>query len=264
MTKLTAYQVDAFTSELFKGNPASVVILNEELSDEIMMKIARENALPETAFILGIGDKNILRWFTPDIEMDLCGHATLATAHVLFTENLAKENTINFNTRSGVVTVTKNSQKYNYVLELPKRAGVESSLPTQILESINHLPKEVYLARDFMLVYQTQKEVETISFDRSILDQLDLDTGGIIITSTGDSTDFVSRFFTPGATIFEDPVTGSAHSTLVPYWEAKLGRSPLNALQLSQRGGSLICSSNEKSVFIQGSAITYSKSEIYL
>jgi PhzF family phenazine biosynthesis protein len=260
--KLQSYQVDSFTDKIFCGNPAVVVVLNEQLPDDILKLIARENAAPETAFIIRQGEEYWLRWFTPDIEMDLCGHATLAAAHILFTELAYPNETIFFRTVSGILKVSREGTYY--LMDFPMREGVTASLPEEILDSLNIKPKEVYKARDYMLVYPSQREIELIEINRSIFDEINLNTGGVIVTAPGDNCDCVSRFFTPQATILEDPVTGSAHCTIAPYWGKRLRKETIHAKQLSARGGEMHCTLAEERVIIRGTAVTYSKAEFYI
>jgi len=260
--KLQSYQVDSFTDKIFCGNPAVVVVLDEQLPDDILKLIARENAAPETAFIIRQGEEYWLRWFTPDIEMDLCGHATLAAAHILFTELAYPNETIFFRTVSGILKVSRDGTYY--LMDFPMREGVTASLPEEILDSLNIKPKEVYKARDYMLVYPSQREIELIEINRSIFDEINLNTGGVIVTAPGDNCDCVSRFFTPQATILEDPVTGSAHCTIAPYWGKRLRKETIHAKQLSARGGEMQCTLAEERVIIRGTAVTYSKAEFYI
>ncbi|HNW49291.1 MAG: PhzF family phenazine biosynthesis protein [Bacteroidales bacterium] len=259
---LQSYQVDSFTKKAFSGNPACVVLLDEQLPFDVLMKIAKENAVPETAFILPSGDEYILRWFTPDIEMDLCGHATLASAHILFTACNYNGEEIHFNTASGMLTVKREGDKY--FMDFPMREAMVAALPEEISDSLNIKPKEVYKARDYMLVYPSQKEIEHLEINRSIFDEININPGGVIVTAPGENCDFVSRYFTPQATILEDPVTGSAHCTLAPYWSHRLKKETLEAKQLSARGGEITCTINEGRVIISGNAVTYSKSDLYI
>jgi PhzF family phenazine biosynthesis protein len=259
---LQSYQVDSFTKKAFSGNPACVVLLDEQLPCDVLMKIAKENAVPETAFILPSEDEYILRWFTPDIEMDLCGHATLASAHILFTEYAYSGEEIHFKTASGLLTVKREGDKY--FMDFPMREALVASLPEEISDSLNIKPKEIYKARDYMLVFPSQKEIEHLEINRSIFDEININPGGVIVTAPGESCDFVSRYFTPQATILEDPVTGSAHCTLAPYWSRRLKKETLEAKQLSARGGDITCTINEGRVIISGNAVTYSKSELYI
>ena len=254
--KLELYQINAFTDTMFGGNPACVVPLTNWLSDDMLLKITKENAVAETAFFIDKGDKIHLRWFTPEIEMDLCGHATLATAHCLKSILNYPNNKIIFETLSGDLTVLVENE--TYYLDLPSRMPIVSELPEIIKKSLNIQPKEVYKSRDYLLVYDTEKEIKNIKVNRQIFDQINLDPGGVIVTAKGENCDFVSRFFTPQASILEDPVTGSAHCSLVPFWSLKLGRKELNALQISDRVGKLQCQNKKSRVIISGKAKTYS------
>ena len=254
--KLELYQIDAFTDEIFGGNPACVVPLKDWLPDSTLLKITKENAVAETAFFVDNGDKIHLRWFTPEIEMDLCGHATLATAHCLKSILNYPKDKIIFETLSGDLNVTIKNDLYS--LDLPSRIPIVSELPEIIKKSLNIQPKEVYKSRDYLLVYETEQEVENIKIERQIFDQINLDPGGVIITAKGENCDFISRFFTPQASILEDPVTGSAHCSLIPFWSLKLGKNELNALQISDRIGKLQCQNRKDRVIIRGKAKTYS------
>jgi len=253
--KLELYQIDAFTDEMFGGNQACVVPLTEWLSDDLLLKITKENAVAETAFFVNKGDKIHLRWFTPEIEMDLCGHATLATAHCLKTILNFASNKIIFETLSGDLTVLVENDIYH--LNFPSRMPIASELPEIIKKSLNLQPKEVYKSRDYLLVYETQQEIENIKVDRQIFDQINLDPGGVIVTAKGEHCDFVSRFFTPQASILEDPVTGSAHCSLIPFWSLRLNKNELNAKQISDRMGKLQCQNKKDRVIISGKARTY-------
>ncbi len=259
--QLHLYQINAFTDQLFSGNPACVVPLSEWLPDDLLLKIARENAVAETAFFVDEGYKIHLRWFTPEMEMDLCGHATLAAAHALKEIRKYSGKNIIFKTRSGELNVTTEGSKY--ILDLPSRIPVPTSLPELLQKSLNIQPKEILKARDFVLVYEDEQAIKNIEIDRSWFDQLELGTGGVIVTAKGSDCDFVSRFFTPKASVFEDPVTGSAHCSLTPYWSEKLGKQELHARQLSERGGSLECKNKGARVEIAGDARTYSIGKLW-
>ena len=254
--KLELYQIDAFTDKIFGGNPACVIPLKDWLPDNILLKITKENAVAETAFFVDNGDKIHLRWFTPEIEMDLCGHATLATAHCLKTILNYPKDTIVFKTLSGDLNVSIKDDLYS--LDLPSRVPVVSKLPEIIKRSLNLQPKEVYKSRDYLLVYETEQEIENIKIDKQIFDQINLDPGGVIVTAKGKNCDFISRFFTPQASILEDSVTGSAHCSLIPFWSLRLGKKNLNALQISPRIGKLQCQNKKDRVIIIGKAKTYS------
>ena len=260
--KLPLYQIDAFTNKIFGGNPACVVPLEKWLKDDVLLKIAQENAVAETAFFMKMGNNFHLRWFTPDIEMDLCGHATLATAHCIISELKLRNEKVIFETLSGKLSVEyKNSQ---YILELPSRDPELAELPEIIKKSLNIQPIEILKSRDYVLVYKSQKDIENIKIDRQIFDEININPGGVIVTSIGENCDFVSRFFTPQATILEDPVTGSAHCSLTPYWAKKLKKNTLVAQQLSKRKGELLCELKEDRIEISGKAITYLKGDIFL
>ena len=260
--KLKAYHINAFTKQLTGGNPACVIRLDKWLPDSTMLAIAKENAVAETAFFVELEVHIHLRWFTPDIEMDLCGHATLAKAHCLYTHLEYKKSTIHFETLSGRLKVRCDNGFYH--MELPTREGVPAVLPDTIAKALNILPKEVYKSRDYLLVYASQTDIESIEIERSIFDEINLDPGGVIVTAPGNTHDFVSRFFTPQASILEDPVTGSAHCTLIPYWAKKLQKTEMNALQLSKHGGEIGCIFKKKIVVLSGSAITIDKRFIAL
>ena len=251
------FQVDAFANEVFKGNPACVVPLNEWLPDDILLQIAKENAVADTAFFIQEGDVFHLRWFTPDLEMDLCGHATLATAHAIKSELNYSSDKIYFKTLSGSLSVSFDDDFY--YLNFPSRKADKTILPQEIKSALNIQPKEVYKSRDYMLVYDNEEEIHNIQIDRPIFDKVNLGTGGVIVTAKGYTYDFVSRYFTPQATILEDPVTGSAHCTLIPFWSNLLSKKQLTALQISERGGELSCENNGDRVLIGGQAVVFSK-----
>ena len=251
------FQVDAFANEVFKGNPACVVPLKKWLPDDILLQIAKENAVAETAFFIQEGDVFHLRWFTPDLEMDLCGHATLATAHAIKSELNYSSDKIYFKTLSGNLSVSFDDDFY--YLNFPSRKADKTILPQEIKSALNIQPKEVYKSRDYMLVYDNEEEIHNIQIDRPIFDKINLGTGGVIVTAKGNTSDFVSRFFTPQATILEDHVTGSAHCTLIPFWSELLTKKQLTALQISERGGVLSCENYGDRVLIGGQAVVFSK-----
>lgn len=260
--KLELYQIDAFTNQIFGGNPACVVPLQEWLPDAVLLQIAKENAVAETAFFIPKDNQFQLRWFTPDIEMDLCGHATLATAHALKTILKHKEYSIVFETLSGDLTVTIEGEFYT--LDFPSRMPIPAELPQIISQSLSIQPKEVLKSRDYVLVFESEEDIKNIHINRSIIDQINLDPGGLIITAKGENSDFVSRFFTPQSTHFEDPVTGSAHCSLIPYWAKELNKTNLEAFQLSDRVGHLYCEYHGKRVKISGQAKTYSVGHFWI
>ncbi|WP_430811029.1 MULTISPECIES: PhzF family phenazine biosynthesis protein [unclassified Carboxylicivirga] len=260
--KLSIYQIDAFSDKVFAGNPACVIPLEDWLPDELLLKIAAENAVAETAYFVQSETGIHLRWFTPDMEMDLCGHATLAAAYVLKVHLNYDCDTLIFNTLSGRVTVQ--CQQDRLTLDFPSRPAVPVSLPKVIQQAFSIEPGSVLKARDYLLIYPKADDVMKLQVNRALFDTLDLGTGGVIVTAPGDYCDFVSRFFTPQATILEDPVTGSAHCTLVPYWRQRLNKSSLLAMQLSSRGGTLYCKDQGSRVMIGGNARTYMVGHIWI
>jgi PhzF family phenazine biosynthesis protein len=258
---LQIFQVDAFTKKIFGGNPAAICPLDEWLPAETMQRIALENNLSETAFFVKSGDVYELRWFTPTYEIDLCGHATLASAFVLFEILKAEENLIRFrSSKSGELTVEKQGDRL--VLDFPSRPVAASETPDGLIDALGKAPKEVLKGRDYFLVYETEQEILSIAPNFSKL--LEIDAHGFIVTAKGDSADFVSRFFAPEVGVFEDPVTGSAHCNLIPYWAEKLGKTELFARQVSARGGELFCELKGDRVRIGGNAALYLKGEIYV
>ncbi|QRY55231.1 PhzF family phenazine biosynthesis protein [Sphingobacterium siyangense] len=260
--ELEIYQVDSFTEQVFHGNPACVVPLKNWLPDETLLKIARENAVAETAFFIDKGDFIHLRWFTPEIEMDLCGHATLATAHCLVAHLNYQKNRIIFDTQVGPLKV--NVEDGVYYMDFPSRMPEPTALPDIIERSLNIKPKEVFKSRDYVLLYESEQDIINIRIDRSIFDLINLDPGGVVVTAAGTDSDFVSRFFTPQSSILEDPVTGSAHCSLIPFWAKRLTKDNLFALQLSERGGKLYCENKPDRVIIAGKARTYSVGRFWI
>jgi PhzF family phenazine biosynthesis protein len=259
--KLDIYQIDAFASRPFTGNPAAVVPLDKWLPDDVMLDIAMENNLAETAYFVKSENGYDLRWFTPSVEMDLCGHATLASAFLIFEHLGTSESTLRFQTRSGELTVEKKDGKY--VLDFPSRAGVATEAPAGMIEALGGAaPKEIYKSRDYMLVYESEADVLAIKPDFNSL--MKADKHAVIVTAPGDSSDFVSRFFAPELGVPEDPVTGSAHCTLIPYWADRLGKNELFARQVSQRGGEIYCELIGDRVKMAGDAVLYLKGEIYI
>ena len=260
--KLPIYQIDAFTDKLFGGNPAAVVPLEQWLPDETMLHIAAENNLAETAFYVPTENGFHIRWFTPSVEVDLCGHATLATAYVIFNIQNYEGYTISFQSRSGELRVdckedwlTLNFPADQYHVAVPPPALAESLNTTQLLE--------VYKGKtDYMVVVESEDIVRNLDFDIIILSTIP--ARGIIVTAPGEDVDFVSRFFAPQSGIDEDPVTGSAHTTLIPYWAEKLEKNKMTAKQLSKRGGYLKCELDGERVYIGGQAKLYLKGEILI
>ena len=263
--KIKIFQIDAFTDQLFGGNPAAVCPLAEWPDDATLLNIAIENNLAETAYFIQLPNGNFhLRWFTPEIEMDLCGHATLASAYVIFNELGHPGEEVIFESRSGILKVTRSGDWFE--LNFPSRPPQKAALPDIIRNGLNIQPVEVWKARDYLLVYNTEEEIRKIEPNIAILNQINIDPGGIIVTSKSDhkDIDFVSRFFTPQAVIFEDPVTGSAHCSLIPFWAEKLDKAHLRARQISARGGELLCQLQGDRVSIKGKAVKYLEGEIEL
>ncbi len=257
---LPCYHVDAFASAVFRGNPAAVCPLEAWLPDATLQNIAAENNLSETAFLVARGGDYELRWFTPTIEMDLCGHATLAAAFVLFTERGVNTNSIRFHSRSGPLTAAREADVIT--LNFPARPAAACAGPEPLIRGLGRQPLEVLRARDYLAVFGKAAEVRALKPDFALLQTLDC--LGIIATAPGDDSDFVSRFFAPAAGVNEDPVTGSAHCTLIPYWSQRLGKPALLARQVSARGGELICRDAGERVFIGGRATTYLRGEIQI
>ncbi len=224
-----------------------------------MQAIATENNLAETAFFVKKDTDFELRWFTPEMEVDLCGHATLASGHVLFNHLDFKPNQINFHTKSGVLKVTQKNDLL--ALDFPSRQPLATEIPQQLIDGLGKRPEEVLKSRDYFAVFQNEQEVLSIQPDFNLLEQLDC--LGIIITAPGQTSDFVSRFFAPRAGIPEDPVTGSAHCSLVPFWSEKLHKKDLYARQLSKRRGELFCQDLGERVSIAGNAVTFATGTIY-
>jgi PhzF family phenazine biosynthesis protein len=259
--KIPMFQVDAFTRKVFGGNPAAVCVLDTWLDDEILRSIAAENNLPETAFIVKGEEFYELRWFTPKVEMDLCGHATLASAFVIFSFIEKGLSSVAFNTASGVLKVERYGDTLS--MDFPARKPVKTGMRDILAEALGIRPKETYKSRDLMAVFDNESQIRRMSPDFEKLGQI-RDCFAVIVSAPGDYADFVSRFFAPNAGIPEDPVTGSAHCTLIPFWAERLGKSKLHALQLSPRGGELHCEDMGERVKISGNAVLFSKGEIHL
>lgn len=257
--KLKIFQADAFASGLFKGNPAAVVPLEEWLSDELMQQIAMENNLSETAFFIPESDHFHIRWFTPKAEVRLCGHATLATAHVLFNELNFLGNLLEFESLSGILTVRKIEDKLQ--LDFPADFAQEVEPIETFTEAFGAKPLQTFKGRtDYMLLFDSEETIKNLQPNIQLL--LSTKARGIMVTAKGNEVDFVSRFFAPAVGVNEDPVTGSAHTTLIPFWANRLGKTELTALQLSARGGQLWCTLSGDRVFIAGKAVTYLRGEI--
>ena len=259
---LQIFQIDAFTSEIFKGNPACVMPLDNWLPDDTLLKIAKENNVSETAYFTKKEDYFYLRWFTPEIEMDLCGHATLATAYCLRNHLNYKKDSVKFDSMSGELVVKFNDDYMQ--MDFPHRKPLKSDLPQNILDSLSIKPIEILKSRDYVLVYDNEDQIKNIKIDKELFDKKNIDPGGVVITSVGTKSDFVSRYFVPQCSFFEDPVTGSTHCSLVPYWSEKLNKKKLKSIQLSERGGEMICEDVLNRVLINGKAVTYSDGHVHL
>lgn len=256
-TPLRYFQVDAFTSELFKGNPAGVCVLEDRwLPDYLMQRIAAENNLAETAFILPQGRTFGLRWFTPTVEIDLCGHATLASAFILFTEYKWTEPRIEFLSKSGTLIVERKAEFLE--LDFPSRLAQRAYAPTALIEAVGSSPAAVLKARDWLFIYHSPDEVLSLRPDFKSMNT------SVIVTAPSKDADFVSRFFAPNFGVDEDPVTGSAHCTLIPYWAERLGKTKLRARQVSPRGGELFCELRGDRVGIGGHAVLYSSGHLHV
>jgi len=258
--QLPFFQIDAFTGKIFSGNPAAVVPLEKWLPDSILQSIARENNLSETAFFVSDNGSYRLRWFTPQVEVDLCGHATLAAAFVIFREMDRKAKQITFHTKSGPLTVTRKDALLT--MDFPAQPPVGCRAPEALLKAFGKNPIEILRAEDYLVVFASERDIRELTPDPSLLKTLDL--RGVIVTAKGDNADFVSRFFAPLVGIDEDPVTGSAHCTLTPYWSGKLNKKHLHAFQISERGGELFCENRGDRVLISGQAVKYLEGRIHI
>jgi predicted PhzF superfamily epimerase YddE/YHI9 len=265
------WQVDAFTDQLFAGNPAGVVLLEEWIPESTMGAVATENSLSETAFLVGMeggeGEDDAaasgtrapsgrfeIRWFTPTAEVDLCGHATLAAAFVLFHEGLVPGTRVVFESRSGELPVLRDGDWL--WMDFPSRPAVPCDPPVGLVEGLGREPEECRAAdRDYLAVFGSSEEVRDLRPDPGVLESLD--RPGVIATAPGLEADFVSRFFAPALGVPEDPVTGSAHCTLAPYWAERLGRTELRGRQISRRGGEVACEHRGERVLIGGKAVLY-------
>lgn len=252
--KLPIYQVDAFSSRVFAGNPAAVCPLDKWLDDSVLQAIAAENNLAETAFYVSEGSHYGLRWFTPKVEVDLCGHATLASAYVIGRPK------VRFTTKSGELTVTRSGDLFT--LDFPSRPPEPQPANPALIAALGGNPTEVLAARDYLVVYESEAEVRALRPNMEAL--CGIDRFAVIVTAPGSNSDFVSRFFAPGKGVPEDPVTGSAHCTLTPYWAGRLGKSSLHAFQVSERGGELWLEDNGERVTIAGHGALYLEGVIYI
>jgi len=256
--KLSVYQIDAFAEKPFEGNSAAVIPLDDWLPDSLMQSIAEENNLAETAFFVQNDSGFNIRWFTPTKEVKLCGHATLASAFVLFNFLGYESNSITFNSLSGPLSVTRSGDLLT--LDFPTQKPEKCVAPAKLVEGLGLMPIECYMNEDYVAVFDNENEISHITPNHSHLEQLDL--RGVIVTAPSSKYDFVARFFAPKFGIPEDPVTGSAYTQLVPYWTERIGKSKLRAKQISPRGGKLICELKGDRVLISGSAVMYMKGEV--
>jgi len=255
------YQVDAFTLGPFSGNPAAVCPLDGWLDDATMQSIAAENNLAETAFIVEREGGYDLRWFTPTVEVDLCGHATLAAGYVVLNHLQPASESVSFQSVSGKLTVTRDGERLS--MDFPARAPTQMSVSEALSDALGKAPSEVHLSRDILAVYDDEASVRELSPNQDKL--MDLDEGfGVIVTAKGNEVDFVSRFFVPKGGIAEDPVTGSAHCTLVPFWAERLGRSQFVAHQVSERGGELQCEQRSDRVIMSGHCVLFLTGGIHI
>jgi len=259
--KIPIYQVDAFTDHIFGGNPAAVCPLNEWIEPSLMQKIAEENNLSETAFFVPKDNYFEIRWFTPKLEINLAGHPTLAAAWVIFNELNYPKNEIIFQSHtSGKLTVTKKDDLLT--LDFPSNAPKKTEIFKEITKALGKSPKELFKARDYLVIYESQEEIANLNPNFNLLSKID--AHGFIVTAPGTKSDFVSRFFAPFVGINEDPVTGSAHTTLIPYWAKTLNKNKLSAIQLSKRVGILQCEYLGARVKISGKAKLFMKGEIII
>jgi PhzF family phenazine biosynthesis protein len=255
------FVVDAFAEKVFEGNPAGVCIMNDWISDELMQKIAIENNLSETAFAVKESNEYGLRWFTPGGEINLCGHATLATAFIIMNYYEKQVEKVQFDTISGELTVNRKDELYE--LDFPSVPSEEILITEQMIDALGIVPKETYLNRDLVFVLNSEEEVRNVSPDFAKLEKLPVGLG-VCVTSRGSECDFVSRAFFPKLKVNEDPVTGSLHCSLVPFWAKILDKNEMVARQISSRGGTLYCKHEETRVKMAGKAVLYSEAELFV
>ena len=261
MTELPIYILDAFTDRQFGGNPAAVCILDQELDEVTMQSIAAQNNLAETAFLLGSGAEYTIRWFTPLVEVDLCGHASLASAWVIFKTLDPGSDKLCFHSRSGELHIHQDGDFLS--LDFPSDHVKEAPAPEMLIESLGSDPLRVYKGRsDYLLEFENESEIRKLAPDFQALKQVN--ARGIIVTAPGEDVDFVSRFFAPSVGINEDPVTGSAHTSLTPFWSKKLNKTKLEAIQLSPRSGRISCTYLGERVLLKGQVQLYSRGTIFL
>lgn len=257
--KIPIYQIDAFAGAVFKGNPAAVCLLDNWLNDQMLQSIAMENNLSETAFIIPRGNNEYeIRWFSPKVEVDLCGHATLASGYTVLNLINPIAESVKFHSKSGELVVSRKDDLLT--MNFPGQAPVPCNSPIELIKGLGKTPKAVLRSEDYLVVFETEEEIRSLNPDMKKLCELDL--RGVCVTAAGNKADFVSRFFAPKFGIDEDPVTGSAHCMLVPYWKTKLGKKNFHALQLSERGGELFCEDDGERIIIAGKAVLYMQGTI--
>lgn len=254
------YVVDAFTDKVFSGNPAAVCVLDKPLSDELMQKITTENNLSETAFALNDGDGYKLRWFTPGGEIDLCGHATLATAYTIFRFYDKEAQSLSFSTLSGILTVKRNGKLLE--MDFPAYKLAPTAVTDEIVDALGVRPAAAFMGRDLLCVMESESDVRTAAPDQEKLLKLD----GLLVhlTAKGQDFDCVSRSFAPKCGVAEDPVCGSGHCHIVPYWAETLKKDSLTAYQASRRGGVLHCRIDGERIVLAGEAALFAESEIHV
>ncbi len=255
------FVVDAFAETVFGGNPAGVCVLEKPLDETLMQNIAKENNLSETAFVYKEKNQYYLRWFTPGGEIDLCGHATLGTAYVItnFVDQSVK--VMKFSTKSGILTVEKKGDLFE--MDFPSRMPEKIDAIEKVTDVIGIKPLETHLSRDLVILLEREEQVKNLKPDFVKMKKLNIGLG-VVVTAKGQKEDFVSRYFAPELNVNEDPVTGSSHSSLVPFWAERLGKQHLVARQLSERGGVLVCENAGERVKISGKAVLYMVGEINL
>lgn len=254
------FKLDTFTNQTFAGNPAAVCPLEAWLPDELLQKISAENNLSETAFFVGTAGQYELRWFTPKTEVDLCGHATLASAFVLMQKLEPSVSVVTFQTRSGELTVRRRGSAYE--MNFPAQPPKPVEAPNGLLAGLSHAPSQVFASEDYFLLYESQTQIKQLVPDFEALKTIPL--RGVIVTAEGDEADFVSRCFGPKVGVDEDPVTGSAHCALAPYWAEQLGKTKLTGRQLSSRGGIIGCEVLGSRVLLSGECVMYLEGQIHV
>lgn len=262
MKQIPIYHVDAFTNAIFAGNPAAVCVLEKWLPENILQKIAIENNLPVTAFLVRLDERFQVRWFTPEYELDLCGHGSLAAAYIIFNQLEPRLQTVDLCYPTGVLNVTRNEELIT--LNFPAKEVEDFLLPEIVTKGLGGQPKEIYQYKTerLLVVYETDEQIRQLKPDMAVLKQIE--HRGIIVTAPGKNSDFVSRTFYPKKAIFEDAVTGASHCLLVPYWSKRLNKKKLHSYQVSSRGGELYCEDQGAQILISGKAILYLQGTINL